>query len=369
MADRKQLLLTPGPLTTSDATRNAMLQDWGSRDPAFIALTRRVRDGITEIAGGVDTHSCVLLQGSGTYGLEAAMATFVPPVGHVLVLANGAYCHRIAAICEILGRKVEIYETGEDTPPDPADVDRRLAADDSITHVVMVHCETTSGILNPLAEIAEVVAARGRSLMVDAMSSFGAIPIDVNATPIDVVISSSNKCLEGVPGIAFVVARNEVLAASEGNAPSMVLDLHAQAAGFEKSGEWRFTPPTHVVAALAAALDQLHDEGGVAARNARYSENCSILVDGMTAMGFRTYLSHNLQAPIIVTFHTPDDPAFDFRQFYDGLQHRGFTIYPGKLTQADSFRIGCIGQVFPDDMRAALAAVAEMRAEMGMTAR
>tara|TARA_R110002110_G_scaffold81444_4_gene211831 strand:+ start:3873 stop:4982 length:1110 start_codon:yes stop_codon:yes gene_type:complete len=366
MTDRKQLLLTPGPLTTSDATRAAMLRDWGSRDPAFIALTRRVRERITALAGGADTHSCVLLQGSGTYGLEAAMATFVPPDGHVLVLANGAYCHRIASICEILGRQVEIYETGEDTPPDPAEVDRRLAADDGITHVVMVHCETTSGILNPLASISEVVAARERSLIVDAMSSFGAIPIDVNATPVDVVISSSNKCLEGVPGIAFAIVRSEVLAASAGNAPSMVLDLQAQAAGFEKSGEWRFTPPTHVVAALDAALEQLVEEGGVAARNARYAENCAILVEGMAEMGFRTYLSHNLQAPIIVTFHTPDDDAFVFSAFYDGLQRRGFTIYPGKLTKAESFRIGCIGQVFPDDMRAAVAAVADVAAEMGL---
>lgn len=366
MTDRKQLLLTPGPLTTSDATRAAMRRDWGSRDPAFIGLTQRVRDRITTLAGGADTHSCVLLQGSGTYGLEAGMASFVPRDGHILVLANGAYCHRIAAICGILGRKVEIYETGEDTPPDPAEVDRRLAADESITHVVMVHCETTSGILNPLAAVAEIVAARGRSLIVDAMSSFGAIPIDMNATPVDVVISSSNKCLEGVPGIAFAIARKEVLAASAGNAPSMVLDLHAQAAGFEKTGEWRFTPPTHVVAALDAALTQLEDEGGVAARNARYSENCSVLVDGMAAMGFRPYLSHNLQAPIIVTFHTPDDPAWDFATFYDALQQRGFTIYPGKLTRANSFRIGCIGQVFPDDMRAAVAAVAEVAAEMGL---
>ena len=366
MTNRKQLLLTPGPLTTSAATRQAMQRDWGSRDPAFIELTRRTRARIAALAGGADTHACVLLQGSGTYGLEAAMATFVPPGGHVLVLANGAYCHRIATICEILGRTVEIYETGEDTPPDPAEVARRLAADESIGHVAMVHCETTSGILNPLADIAEIVADANRSLMVDAMSSFGAIPIDVNETPVDVVISSSNKCLEGVPGIAFVVARREVLAASAGNASSMVLDLQAQAAGFEKSGEWRFTPPTHVVAALDAALDQLEDEGGVAARNARYSENCSILVDGMTAMGFRTYLSHNLQAPIIVTFHTPEGAAFDFPAFYAGLQDRGFTIYPGKLTKIDSFRIGCIGQVFPDDMRAAVAAVTEVVADMGL---
>lgn len=366
MTDREHILLTPGPLTTSATTRQAMQRDWGSRDPAFIDLTRRIRTRIAAIAGGAETHSCILLQGSGTYGLEAAMATFVPPAGHVLVLANGAYCRRIANICEILGRKVALYETGEDVPPDPAEVERRLAADETISHVVMVHCETTSGILNPLAEIASVVADAQRSLMVDAMSSFGAIPIDVNATPVDVVISSSNKCLEGVPGIAFAIARHEAVAASAGNAPSMVLDLQAQAAGFEETGEWRFTPPTHVVAALGAALDQLEEEGGVAARNARYRENCSILVEGMTAMGFRPYLSHNLQAPIIVTFHTPDDAAFDFGAFYAGLQDRGFTIYPGKLTKADSFRIGCIGQVFPDDMRAAVAAVRDVAGKMGL---
>tara|TARA_R110000868_G_scaffold50260_4_gene160811 strand:- start:12390 stop:13496 length:1107 start_codon:yes stop_codon:yes gene_type:complete len=366
MTDREPLLLTPGPLTTSAATRQAMQRDWGSRDPAFIELTRHTRTRLAALVGGADTHSCILLQGSGTYGLEAAMATFVPPGGHVLVLANGAYCHRIAAICEILGRRVEIYETGEDTPPDPAVVAKRLAEDETIGHVVMVHCETTSGILNPLADVAEVVAAAGRSLLVDAMSSFGAIPIDVNKTPVDVVISSSNKCLEGVPGIAFAIARHDVLAASAGNAPSMVLDLHAQEAGFEKSGEWRFTPPTHVVAALDSALAQLDEEGGVAARNTRYSENCSVLVDGMSALGFRTYLSHNLQAPIIVTFHSPEDPAFDFPAFYAGLQQRGFTIYPGKLTKVDSFRIGCIGQVFPEDMRAAVAAVGEIVADMGV---
>ncbi|MEE2721446.1 MAG: 2-aminoethylphosphonate--pyruvate transaminase [Pseudomonadota bacterium] len=367
MSEKPQLLLTPGPLTTSEATRNAMMRDWGSRDPAFIDLTRRVRTRITDLAGGAGTHTCVPLQGSGTYGLEAAIATFVPGDGHVLVLANGAYGHRIADIVEILGRRVSIIETGEDTPPAPAGLRERLSARDDITHVVLVHCETTSGILNPLAEIATVVADTGRSLIVDAMSSFGAIPIDVNAAPIDVLISSSNKCLEGAPGVAFVVARNESLAASVGNAPSMVLDLQAQSVGFQKTGEWRFTPPTHVVAALDAALHQLEEEGGVAARNKRYSENCTVLLDGMRALGFQPYLSHNLQAPTIVTFHTPADPKFDFTVFYDGLQDRGFTIYPGKLTKADSFRIGCIGQVFSGDMRAAVNAVKEVIEEMGVT--
>jgi 2-aminoethylphosphonate-pyruvate transaminase len=367
MEHKEQLLLTPGPLTTAETTREAMRRDWASRDPAFIELTQRIRARIAALAGAGDTHNCIPLQGSGTYGLEAAIATFVPRDGRVLVLANGGYCHRIVKICEILGRTVQFYETGEDTPPDPAEVRRRLTLDKTISHVVMVHCETTSGILNPLAEVAAIVAESGRSLIVDAMSSFGAIPIDMNATPIDVLISSSNKCLEGVPGIAFILAKNETLATSTGNAGSLVLDLQAQASGFDKTGEWRFTPPTHVVAALDAALDQLDEEGGVAARNARYTENCSILVDGMVAIGFHTYLSHNLQAPIIVTFLTPKEAAFDFEAFYEGLQNRGFTIYPGKLTRVDSFRIGCIGQVFPGQIRAALAAVGEVVGVMGIS--
>ena len=370
MTARSPLLLTPGPLTTSPKTREAMLVDWGSRDPAFIALTRGVRERIVGIANGNGngTHVCVPVQGSGTYGIEAALGTFVPHGARVLVLANGAYCHRIARILETLGRAPVLYETPEDTPPDPAEVGRRLAADPSLGHVAIVHCETTSGIRNPLEEVAAVVAEHGRSLFVDSMSAFGALPLDLAKIRADVVVASSNKCLEGVPGLAFAVVRRETMEASAGNSPSIALDLHAQWVGFEKTGEWRFTPPTHVVAALAAAIDQFEAEGGVAARGARYGENCRILVEGMRAMGFRTYLPDELQAPIIVTFHTPADPAFVFPRFYDLLGKRGFTIYPGKLTKIDSFRIGCIGQVMADDMRQAVAAVGEAMAELGARA-
>jgi 2-aminoethylphosphonate-pyruvate transaminase len=365
MTARPPLLLTPGPLTTSRATREAMLVDWGSRDPAFIALTRGVRERIVRIANGEGTHACIPVQGSGTYGIEAALGTFVPKGARVLVLANGAYCYRIARILETLGRVPVLYETPEDTPPDPAEVGRRLDADPSLAHVAIVHCETTSGILNPLEAVADVVAERGRSLFVDSMSAFGALPLDLARIRADVVVASSNKCLEGVPGLAFAVARRETIVRSAGNAPSVALDLHAQWAGFEKTGEWRFTPPTHVVAALSAAIDQFDAEGGVEARGARYRENCRILVEGMRALGFRTYLPDALQAPIIVTFHTPEDPAFEFPRFYDFLGRRGFTIYPGKLTKIDSFRIGCIGQVAASDMRAAVAAVGEAMAELG----
>ncbi|NQU69348.1 MAG: 2-aminoethylphosphonate--pyruvate transaminase, partial [Rhodospirillales bacterium] len=248
--ERREILLTPGPLTTSLATREAMLRDWGSRDGDFIALTARIRSRITAMAGGEGTHSCVPIQGSGTYVLEAAVGSFVPRDGKLLVVVNGAYGHRIARICGIIGRQMTIYETDENVTPDPARIGKILAGDMSISHVAVVHCETTSGIVNPIEEIARIVARAGRKLMIDAMSSFGAIALDLGQIPCDVVMASSNKCLEGVPGLGFVVASLDALDASAGNAPSLSLDLHDQWAALEKSGEWRFTPPTHVCAAL-----------------------------------------------------------------------------------------------------------------------
>ncbi len=365
--DTPRYLLTPGPLTTSPATRDAMLRDWGSRDRDFIDLTARIRARVAALAGAEASHSCVPLQGSGTYALEAAVGSFVPPGGKLLVQINGSYGHRIAKICAVIGRDFEPYETAEDEPPDPARIDEILAADPEITHVAAVHCETTSGIINPIAGIARVVAGRGRRLLIDAMSSFGAIPLDVADAPCDAIISSANKCLEGVPGLAFVIASAEALAACAGNAPSLSLDLHDQWVAMEKTGQWRFTPPTHVVAAFDAALAQHADEGGVAGRGARYAENCRILVSGMRALGFETYLPDRLQAPIIVTFRMPSDPAFAFQRFYDSLHARGFVIYPGKLTKIDSFRIGCIGSIGAAEMEAALGAIRETLAEMGVT--
>ena len=364
--EQRTILLTPGPLTTSLATREAMLRDWGSRDGDFIALTARIRSRITAMAGGEGTHSCVPIQGSGTYVLEAAVGSFVPRDGKLLVVVNGAYGHRIARICGIIGRQMTIYETDENVTPDPARIGKILAGDLSISHVAVVHCETTSGIVNPIEDIARIVARAGRKLMIDAMSSFGAIALDLARIPCDVVMASSNKCLEGVPGLGFVVALLDALDASAGNAPSLSLDLHDQWAALEKSGEWRFTPPTHVCAALDQALPEHVREGGVVGRGARYRGNCDILVDGMRALGFQTYLSDRDQSPIIVTFLTPSDPNFDFQEFYDALHGRGFVIYPGKLTRIDSFRIGCIGDLHEADIRNALQAITEVLEEMGV---
>jgi 2-aminoethylphosphonate-pyruvate transaminase len=361
------LLLTPGPLTTSDDVRAAMTVDWGSRDPVFVAMSDEVRATVATLAGPADQVVCVPVQGSGTFAVEATIGTLLPRDGRLLVLVNGAYGHRMVQIARTLGRSVTAYEWAEDAPVDPAQVDALLAADAAITHVAVVFCETTTGILNPLREIAAVVARHGRRLLIDAMSAFGALPLTLADVPFDAVMASSNKCLEGVPGIGFVIVRREVLAVCKGNSHSVALDLYDQATRFEKDGQWRFTPPTHVLAALHAAIVAHRAEGGVAGRGARYLESRDILMAGMRALGFQTLLPDALQAPIIITFLQPGSASYEFERFYDALRRRGFAIYPGKLTVADTFRVGCIGQVFPDDIRRFLVAVREAMNELGMT--
>ena len=361
-APHPPLLLTPGPLTTDPRTRAAMGRDWGSRDAAFTALTAELRAGLLAVVNGAGDHVAVPLQGSGTYAVEAAIGTLVRPNDKLLVLVNGAYGRRMMEIARRLGRPAEAMTWAEDAAADPAAVEARLAADPAITHVALVQVETTTGLLNPVEAVARVTADAGRSFLLDAMAGFGAVPIDLASTPIDAVLASSNKCLEGAPGIAFALVRAAVLEGCAGVAPSLALDLHDQARGFAANGQWRFTPPVQVVAAAVEALRLLEEEGGPTARHARYAQNLRVLVAGLEPLGYPLYLDPALQAPIIATFRPPADPAWDFDRFYDGLAERGFVIYPGKLTAAPSFRIGCIGAVTPADMRRLVVAVAELTA-------
>jgi 2-aminoethylphosphonate-pyruvate transaminase len=360
------ILLTPGPLTTSDRTRQAMLRDWGSWDGDFNKITARIRERVLDIVHGKGTHECVPMQGSGTFSVEAAVGTLVPRDGHVLVPSNGAYCQRLARICRVLGRKVTTIDYTEDRQVQPADVDRALAADPSITHVAVVHCETGAGVLNPLHDIALVAARHGRGLIVDAMSSFGALEIDARKTPLDAVIAASGKCLEGVPGMGFVVVRRAVLEKAEGNCHSLSMDLHDQWVYMEKTTQWRFTPPTHVVAALDEAIAQYLEEGGLAARGARYARNCKTLVDGLARLGLRSFLDASIQAPIIVTFHAPDDASYDFKTFYQEVKKRGYILYPGKLTQVETFRVGCMGHFGEAGIPGAVDAIAQTLQAMGI---
>jgi 2-aminoethylphosphonate-pyruvate transaminase len=358
-------LLTPGPLTISLRTKQAMLRDWGSWDADFNAITARLRERLLEIVHGTGTHECVPLQGSGTFSVEAAIGTLVPRAnGHVLVPQNGAYCQRIARICRVLGRKLTTIDYAENTQVLPADIDTALAADASITHVALVHCETSTGILNPLQEIAQVVARHGRGLIVDAMSSFGALEIDARTTPFDAVVAASGKCLEGPPGMGFVILRRPALERCEGNCHSLAMDLYDQWVYMQKTTQWRYTPSTHVVAAFDCAIAQYLEEGGLAARGARYASNCRTLIEGMSQLGLRSFLPAAIQAPIIVTFYAPEHPNYQFKSFYNAVKAQGYILYPGKLTSVETFRVGCMGQLGERGISGAVEAVGRVLAQM-----
>jgi 2-aminoethylphosphonate-pyruvate transaminase len=359
-------LLTPGPLTTSLSVKQAMLHDYGSRDATFIDLNARILDRLVAIVNGKGSYVSVPLQGSGTFVVEAMIGNFVPADGKLLILINGAYGQRIAKICDYYKRDYLVQESAEDIPVDTSQLDATLDANPDIGHVVVVHCETTSGILNPIREVSEIVARHKRSLLIDSMSAFGALPLDAREIEFDAVVASSNKCLEGAPGMGFCIARESALEKTEGNSPSLVLDLYDQWRAMQKNRQWRFTPPTHVLLAFDQALTEYEAEGGVEGRGGRYRANCDLLIAGMRAMGFKTLLPDELQAPIIITFHMPANPEFDFNAFYDGLKDQGYVIYPGKLTVADSFRMGCIGRLGSEQIQGALDAVAGLLTRFGI---
>lgn len=362
------LLFTPGPLTTSPAVKRAMLHDAGAWHFDFNARVRWIREQLLSIAelSRADGWEAILLQGSGTYGVEAVFATCVPPNGKVCVLANGAYGERMAHMLQHLRISHAVLRAPENGLHDLLLLDRTLSSDPTFTHVATVHCETTTGILNPIEDIGRIVKRHCCLFVVDAMSSFGAIPIDIEGAGIDFMVSSANKCLEAVPGFCFVFTRREALLANDGHARSLSLNLIDQLRGFEKNGQFRYTPPTHVLLAFEQALKELEWEGGVAARGARYRQNHAVLIEGMARLGFKPYLPSAIQSCIITAFYCPDDTQFQFTEFYQRLNRKGFIIYPGKLTHANTFRIANIGQLFEMDMDALLDAIEETIEEMGV---
>ncbi len=375
MTDRKsiggwkdKILFTPGPLTTSQTVKQAMLRDLGSRDYAFIQQVREIRERLL-VLGEVKKgdYETVLMQGSGTFGLEAVISSTVPPDGKLLVIVNGAYGQRLAKMASVLKIETAVLETSENTIPDLNAIEKTLTEDKAITNVVVVHCETTTGIINPIKAIGEIVKKHNCAYFVDAMSSFGAVPIHLADCRIDYLVSSANKCIEGVPGFAFALCRNEALLSTEGYARSLSLDLLAQWKGLESNGQFRFTPPTHSLLAFHQALLELEAEGGVEGRGARYESNYKVLVAGMREMGFKEYLPPELQGYIITSFLYPDHPKYSFEDFYQRLNDKDQVIYPGKVSNADCFRIGNIGRIFEPDVRILLSAVRDTIQEMGVT--
>jgi 2-aminoethylphosphonate-pyruvate transaminase len=360
-----KLLFTPGPLTTSATVKQAMVRDLGSRDAEFLALVKRIRRRLLELGHVADcSYEAVLMQGSGTFAVEAVLSSVIPGRGKLLVAINGAYGHRMAKIANVQGISCETVVFDEAAPVDTERVRAALGADPTITHVGVVHCETSTGILNPVGELGRTVSELGRIFIVDAMSSFGGIPMDLASDKIDFLVSSANKCIQGVPGFAFVLARRDLLQAAEGCARSVSLDLWAQWKGFKSDGQFRFTPPTHALLAFAQALDELDEEGGVQGRAARYSANHRALMDCMAVLGFDAYLAPEHQSHIITSFRFPSHPRFDFSTFYSRLSELGFIIYPGKVSNAECFRIGTIGHIFPRDIEALVTVVRQVLIEM-----
>ena len=360
-------LLTPGPLTTAYEVKEAMLKDWGSWDEDFRDLTKKLRKNLLSLLGPrKNLYDCVPIQGSGTFAVESMLGTFIPKDGKLLVLANGAYGLRAAQTMDYLNRDYHLLDKGDYLPPRGSEVAGILENDKAITHVLVIHCETSSGILNPLEEIGAVVKSAGRKLLIDSMSAFGAVPVDPEKIDFEAMVSSANKCIEGVPGFGFVFAKLSALEAAKGNCHSLSLDVEAQWSAMEKSGQWRFTPPTHVVAAFLTALEIHEEEGGVAGRGARYTNNRDVMVSGMRDLGFETLLDERWLSPIIVTFFCPADRAFEFTKFYDLMKSEGYIIYPGKLTVVDSFRIGCIGRMDAHVMKGVVFAAKKALETMGV---
>jgi len=361
------LLLTPGPLSTSPGVREAMLKDWCTWDNEYNDLVNSIRTRLVNLAIPQasqlrEDYTSVLMQGSGSASVESVIGSVIGPKERLLVLANGTYGQRIAQAARTLKIGVEVLDFGEQGAIDLDRVKNTLAEGHAFKHLAVVHCETTTGRINPIEDIAPVAKNAGVSFIVDAMSSFGGIPIDMPALGIDYLISSANKCIQGVPGFGFIIAKRSSLEKTAGYARSMSLDLYDQWRGMEDGGgKWRFTSPTHTVRAFDQALLELEQEGGIPKRHLRYQQNHAILVAGMRTLGFRTLLEDDVMSPFITTFYNPDHPDYTFSEFYKRLKNRGFVIYPGKVSEADCFRIGNIGHVFPEDMTRLIETIATER--------
>jgi 2-aminoethylphosphonate-pyruvate transaminase len=360
------LLLTPGPVSTSAATKSAMLRDRASGGVEFQEDIAFARGYLVGLVHGAGTYTAVPLPGSATYANEAVIAGLVPAGGKLLIFSNGVYGDRLIEIACHLGKAHSVLRTPPFIPPTEAEFDAAFAADPAVTHLFMVHCETSTGVLNPVDAAAASCRRYSKGLLIDAVASFGAIELDARALMFDALTISSNKCMEGVPGVGWTIVHKQVLESAKGVAASLSLDLWDQNQHMDRTQAFRFTPPTQVVAAFAQACREHAAEGGTPARRARYQRNWRRLIDGMRQMGFVSVVPDVDASPIVATFHNPAHPNFNFEKLFDGMKRRGFIIFPGRLALANTFRIGCMGAVTEDDIAEAMQAVAETMVEMGV---
>jgi len=343
-------ILTPGPVVTAREVKEAMLVDYAPADDFIRAATATIREYLVGLANGTGSYECVPLQGSGTYATEAAFHTLLPPDAKILIVTNGFYGLRLKELCDRMKKRNVLLQLPMLPPPSARDIEAALDAHPDITHVTLCHCETATGVLNPIEEIAAATRARGVRVILDAIASFAAFDLDAPALDLEAIVLSSNKGLESVPGVGFVIAKRASLQAAEGNSASLSLDLHAQWAHMEKTGQWRYTPPTHVIAALATAIRIHEAEGGVRGRHARFHRVWHRLVTAMRQRGFETLISDDHASPIVTTFLEPADPHYTFPSFSTEMRKRGFIVFPGRLTASRTFRIGCMGRITDADV-------------------
>lgn len=362
MSDK--LLFTPGPVTTSRDVKQAMQRDLGSRDTEFIRVVREIRSKLEDLAGG--GFEAVLIPGPGMFAIESVIGSAIPPDGRLLVAANGANGRGLREIAARLRIDVDEISFSEESPV-PADaVAEALRNRGPFTHVAAVHCETATGILNPIDAIGTAVAASGGAFIVDARSSFGGIAMDLRAARVDYLVSSADQCMQGVPGVAFVLARAERLRETESWARSVSLDLFAQWRALENDGQFRFTPPIHALLAFRRALEELELEGGVAGRCARYRSNHQALMEEARKLELRPYLAAEHQSPILTSFRYPEDAAFDCERFYSMLRDRGLVIHPGKPAQENCFGIATIGHLTSHEIRRLCRGIREVLTTLGV---
>ena len=356
-----KLLFTPGPLTTSQSVKEAALVDLGSRDNSFIAIVAGIRNELLKLAhANTPEYEAVIMQGSGTFGIESVISSAIPANGMLLNIINGAYGRRISQMARVHSIPLIEIINDENQLPDPGEIESALMKNPQITHISVIHGETTTGLINPIEKIGEIAKKYNIPLIVDAMSTFGAYDTDIKKLNISYLVSSSNKCIEGIPGFSFILARRSELEKCRNQARSLSLDIYDQWNGLNSNGQFRFTPPVQSLIAFSQALKELDNEGGVIARAGRYEENNNILIKEMTELGFELYLPANVRGYIITSFIYPAHKNFSFEKFYSELNERGCVIYPGKLSKTDCFRIGNIGHLYPSDIKKLTSAVKEV---------
>jgi 2-aminoethylphosphonate aminotransferase len=356
---KRNILLNPGPATTTDTVKKSLVvPDICPREREFSVLLNEIRNDLVRIVHGDDQYTSVLFAGSGTAVMDSVINSVIPGNKKIAVIVNGAYGERLVRIARTY--KIPclpiIFDWRE--KPDLKKLDRLLKNDTSVCCVALVHHETTTGILNPITEVGRIVKKYNCTYIVDAISSYAGIPIDIKESKADFLLSTSNKCIQGMAGLAFVVCKKSALESIKNyEKRSFYLDLYNQYDYLEKTGQTPFTPPVQIAYALKQAIKEYFEEGGDR-RYARYTENWKTLRSGLLDLGFTLLLKEDQESHILLTVIEPEAKNFDFEKMHDYLYDLGFTIYPGKLKQK-TFRLANMGAIYPADITAFLTALKE----------